>query len=190
MSKSLLFAAIFLMSKIVGAQNPLTIPQSLTEIIFNLNVQTGMTQFYSRINTVTYGANGPLPGPTLIVNKWDWITINVTNKLPGTGITTAMHWHGMHVSAMAGGGPHQIINQGATWSPDFQILNQAGTLRYHPHGHNKTDKQVSKGIAGMFIVKDSIEAALALPRTCGADDFPVIVQTKAFDVLNQIAIAT
>ena len=42
----------------------------------------------------------------------------------------------------------------------------------------------------MIIVKDSAEAALTLPRTYGIDDFPIIVQTKAFDVLHQIAIAT
>ena len=66
----------------------------------------------------------------------------------------------------------------------------AGTFWYHPHGNNKTDLHVSKGIAGMIIVKDSIEATLTLPRTYGVDDFPIIVQTKAFDILHQIAIAT
>ncbi|MBK7443200.1 MAG: multicopper oxidase domain-containing protein [Bacteroidetes bacterium] len=61
----------------------------------------------------------------MIVNKWDWVTINVTNSLTGTGNTTTMHWHGLHVPAMTDGGPHQIIEQGATWSPQFQILNNA-----------------------------------------------------------------
>lgn len=190
MKRNLLFTTSFLISKILLAQNPLAIPPALTGTNFNLDVQTGVTQFYPGINTVTYGVNGPLLGPTLIVNKWDWVTMNVTNNLTGTGNTTTMHWHGMHVPAVADGGPHQIINQGATWSPSFQILNPASTLWYHPHGQNKTDKQVSKGIAGMIIIKDSTEAALTLPRTYGVDDFPIVVQTKAFDVLNQIAIAT
>ena len=39
-------------------------------------------------------------------------------------------------------------------------------------------------------MKDSVEATLTLPRTYGVDDFPIIVQTKAFDILHQIAIAT
>jgi bilirubin oxidase len=70
------------------------------------------------------------------------------------------------------------------------VLNDAGTYWYHPHGAGKTDLHVSKGIAGMIIVKDAVDSALALPHTYGVDDVPVIVQSKAFDILRQIAIAT
>lgn len=175
---------------LLQAQNPLAIPPALTGTTFNLNIQNGTTQFYPGINTPTYGINGDLLGPTLIVNKWDWVTMNVTNNLTGFGNSTTLHWHGLHLPAVDDGGPHQIINQGSTWSPHFQILNSAGTCWYHPHGHGKTDLHVSRGLAGMLIIKDSAEAALTLPRTYGADDFPIIVQSKAFDVLHQIAIAT
>ena len=190
MKKRYVFLLVLLSSQITFAQNPLTIPPTITGTTFNLTIQNGVTQFYPGINTPTYGINGPLLAPTLIVYKWDWVTMNVTNNLTGSGNSTTIHWHGLHVPAMDDGGPHQIINQGATWSPSFQILNSAGTFWYHPHGHNKTDLHVAKGIAGLIIVRDSAEAALDLPRTYGVDDFPVIVQSKAFDVLTQIAIAT
>ena len=101
-----------------------------------------------------------------------------------------MHWHGLHVPARFDGGPHQVINQGATWSPAFKVMNDAGTYWYHPHGHKKTDRHVSKGLAGFIIIKDAQEAGLNLPRTYGVDDFPLIIQTKEFDVLNQIATST
>jgi blue copper oxidase len=168
-------------------QSPLFIPQLLEGTTFNLNVQTGTMQFWPGINTPTFGVNGNILGPTLLINKGDEVTLNVTNNL---STTTTMHWHGLHVSAMNDGGPHQIIQEGATWSPQFEVKNNAGTFWYHPHGENKTDMQVSKGIAGMIIIKDSEEAALELPRTYGVDDFPLIVQTKSFDVLHQIQIAT
>ncbi|MDO9187092.1 MAG: multicopper oxidase domain-containing protein [Bacteroidia bacterium] len=183
-------AAMFAAADISFAQNPLFIPPMLSGTTFNLNIQNGTTQFYSGINTPTYGINGALLAPTLIVNKWDLVTMNVTNNLTGFGNSTTIHWHGLHVPAKDDGGPHQVIAQTATWSPVFQILNSAGTFWYHPHGDNKTDLHVSKGIAGMIIVKDSTEAALTLPRTYGVDDFPIIVQSKAFDILNQIAIST
>lgn len=170
--------------------NQLAIPPALTGTTFNLNIQNGITQFWAGINTPTYGINGNILGPTLIVNKWDSITLTVTNSLTGFGNSTTIHWHGLHVPAMYDGGPHQVILQAATWSPHFRMLNNAGTYWYHPHGDNKTDLHVSKGIAGMIIVKDSAEAALNLPRTYGTDDFPIIVQSKAFDILHQIAIAT
>jgi bilirubin oxidase len=116
--------------------------------------------------------------------------MNVTNQLTGSGNSTTIHWHGLHVPPEDDGGPHQVINQGATWSPKFKVMNDAGTFWYHPHGFNKTDRHVSKGIAGMIIVKDAQESTLNLPRTYGVDDIPLVIQTKEFDILNQIAIAT
>lgn len=189
MQKILIILASFCLANL-NSQNPLVIPEALYGTEFNLNVQNGTVQFFPGINTPTYGINGNILGPTLILNKWDWVTMNVTNNLTGTGNSTTMHWHGLHVPAMADGGPHQLILQGTTWSPSFQILNNAGTYWYHPHGSGKTDLQVSRGLAGMIIVKDSLEAELNLPRTYGVDDFPLVVQTKAFDVLYQIAIST
>lgn len=186
----LLFIFGFLPYNEVDAQNPLAIPPTLSGTTFNLNIQNGITQFYSGINTPTYGINGALLAPTLIVNKGDWVTMNVTNTLIGFGNSTTIHWHGLHLPPTDDGGPHQIIKQGSTWSPRFQILNTAGTFWYHPHGDGKTDLHVSKGIAGMIIVKDSVEESLKLPRTYGIDDFPVVVQSKSFDILNQIAIST
>jgi len=190
MKKSLLLILLFGGFFVGKTQNPLLIPPVLTGTNFDLTVQNGTTEFFPGINTPTFGINGNILGPTLIVNKWDSVTINVTNNLTGTGNSTTMHWHGLHVPAHADGGPHQIILQGATWSPQFQILNNASTFWYHPHGEGKTDLQVSKGLAGFIIVKDSAEAELELPRTYGVDDFPLVVQSKAFDVLNQIAIST
>jgi blue copper oxidase len=190
MKKNILTICGILLSQLIVAQNALFIPPVMTGDTFNLSIQNGITQFYTGINTPTYGINGALLAPTLIVNKWEWVTMNVTNNLTGFGNSTTIHWHGLHVPAMDDGGPHQVIAQGTTWHPHFQILNSAGTFWYHPHGDNKTDLHVSRGIAGMIIVKDSMEEAIALPRTYGTDDFPIIVQSKAFDVLNQIAIST
>lgn len=169
------------------AQNPLYVPPTVTGINFNLNVQSGTSNFYGTNATPTYGINGVWMSPTIIVNKGDSITLNVINNL---NVKTTMHWHGLHVAAMNDGGPHQEIFPSTTWSPSFKVRNNASTFWYHPHGAGQTEQQVSKGLAGLFIVKDSAEAALALPRTYGVDDIPVIIQSKAFDILYQIAIAS
>lgn len=178
---------VLLTAFVANAQNAVYIPPVLNGPTYNLNVQSGTTVLFPTYNTPTYGVNGVWMAPTLILNQGDSVTINVTNNLP---VTTTMHWHGLHVPAKWDGGPHQVINQAATWSPRFKVLNSAGTYWYHPHGNMQTELQVSRGIAGMIIVKDPVEAALTLPRTYGVDDFPVIVQSKAFDVLRQIAIAS
>lgn len=168
-------------------QNQLYIPDTLNGTIFNLNVQSGTKQFFTGYNTPTYGYNGNFLGPTLLINSGDSITLNVTNNITQQ---TTVHWHGFHVAPENDGGPHQIIYPATTWSPSFKMRNEAATFWYHPHGEGKTEIQVSKGLAGLIIVRDSIEATYNLPRRYAVDDFPLIVQSKAFDVLYQIATAT
>ncbi|MFI5203786.1 MAG: multicopper oxidase domain-containing protein [Flavobacteriales bacterium] len=170
----------------LSAQNLLFIPDTLNGTVFNLSVQSGSKTFIGSYVTPTYGYNGNFLGPTLLINKDDSITLNVTNNL----ITeTTVHWHGFHVAPQHDGGPHQVISPGNTWSPSFKVRNEASTFWYHPHGEGKTEIQVSKGLAGMIIVRDTVEAGYTLPRKYGIDDFPLIVQSKAFDVLYQIATA-
>jgi len=98
-----------------------------------------------------------------------------------------MHWHGFHVSPENDGGPHQIINPGTTWSPSFKVRNDAATYWFHPHLHENTERQVTKGLAGLIIIRDSVESTYDLPRRYGIDDFPLIVQSKAFDAFYQLA---
>lgn len=129
------------------------------------------------------GANGALLGPTLIFNQGDDVSIAVENQLTET---TTIHWHGMHIPSMADGGPHTPILSGDTWNPQFTVLDRAGINWYHPHLHMETNKHVSRGIAGLILVKDAEEAAMVLPRDYGIDDFPIVVQSKGFDGSGQI----
>jgi bilirubin oxidase len=174
-----------LIVQIGNAQNPLLIQSTLTGTDINLTLQNGTTQFYPGQITNTMGVNGNILGPTLILNQGDFVNFSVTNQLAET---TTVHWHGLHVSPENDGGPHTTIAANSTWSPSFTIMDKAATYWYHPHLHHFTDKHISKGIAGMIIVKDTDEAALNLPRTYGIDDFPLIIQTKDFDANNQIVV--
>lgn len=183
--KTFIPVCIIIHSGIFYAQNPLYIPPTMTGPVFDLNVQSGTTLIYDN-PTPTYGINGAFLSPTIVVNKGDVVTLNVIN---GLNVSTTMHWHGLHVAPENDGGPHQSIAPGTTWSPSFEILNNAATFWYHPHGEGKTELHVGKGLSGMFIVHDPVEQALNLPETYGVDDVPLILQTKAFDVLQQIAIA-
>jgi len=165
---------------------PLPIPDTLSGSSINLTVQEGTWEFHAGEMVNTYGYNGDLLGPTLLLEQGGTVTLNVTNALPDL---TTTHWHGLHVSAENDGGPHSLIYPNTTWSPSFTVLDRASTFWYHPHGHGLTDYQVSKGAAGMIIVRDAQEAALDLPRTYGVDDIPLILQTKAI-VGGQIALHT
>lgn len=168
-----------------NAQNPILIPGTISGTSVTLNLQNGTHQFFDGVTTNTMGANGNILGPTLILQKGDFVDFTVNNQLEDT---TTIHWHGMHVSASNDGGPHTVIAPGGSWSPSFTVRDKAGTYWYHPHLHMKTNKHVSLGIAGFIFVKDEEEAALDLPRTYGVDDFPLAIQTKDFDADKQIVV--
>ena len=182
-SKTTLFGVLLFQMAIT--QNPLYIPTTLSGTDIVLNLQQGTKQFYSGQPTNTMGANGNILGPTLILNQGDSVNFTVNNQI---GQTTTIHWHGMHVSPENDGGPHTTIAPNASWTPSFVVLDKAATYWYHPHLHEYTNEHVSKGIAGLVIVKDTEEAALDLPRTYGVDDFPLVIQTKDFDANNQIVV--
>ena len=171
----------------VTAQNTMPIPPVLSGENITLTLQEGTTEFYPGVITNTMGANGALLGPTLILARDSFVSIVVDNQLQEP---TTIHWHGMHVSPENDGGPHTVISSGDTWNPQFTILDKAGINWYHPHLHMQTDKHVSKGIAGLIIVKDPEEQALNLPNDYGVDDFPIVLQTKGLDASGQIEIHT
>lgn len=166
-------------------QNPILIPPTINGTNIDLTLMNGTYQFYNGINTTTMGVNGDVLGPTIILNKGEFVNFSVNNQI---GETTTIHWHGMHVAPENDGGPHTTIAPNTIWEPSFTILDRAGTYWYHPHLHEKTNEHVSKGIAGIIIVNDTEEAALMLPRTYGVDDFPLVVQTKDFDANNEIVV--
>ena len=169
----------------VAFDTPLRIPplaESTTDAegrrTFALAAEEGETEFTPQTPTTTAGYNGSYLGPTIVAERGDDVRIALSNTLDEP---TTVHWHGMHLPAKADGGPHQPVAPGDDWAPRWTIDQPAATLWYHPHPHGQTEKQVGRGLAGMFIVRDPAEAALALPREYGVDDIPVIVQDVRFD---------
>lgn len=173
-----------LYSGVMAQSNPLFIPDTLIGSIINLDMHKDSVQFFPAGNiTYTYAFNSnSYLGPTLILNKGSNVNITVNNQI---GDTTTVHWHGLHVPSKWDGGPHTPIFPGATWNPQFTVMDNAATYWYHPHMHMKTAEQAIKGAAGLIIVRDPVEAALALPRRYGIDDFPLIVQSLQHDSMNQ-----
>ena len=163
--------------------NELYIPDTLTGPIFDLEFQESTVNFYGDTEIPALGINTTtrIGGPVLIWNKGEEITLNVKNSITSLeNDTTTCHWHGAHVSPADDGGPHSKIYPGETWSVDFEVLDHATTLWYHPHFHEITEEQVAKGLAGMIIVRDDEEAALNLPREYGVNDIPCAISDIGF----------
>ncbi len=145
--------------------------------VFDLTMQEGRTDLGRGSLTPTWGINGPHLAPTLRAARGERVRINVTNRL---GEASTLHWHGMRLPARMDGGPHQMIEPGATWTPQWTVDQPAASLWYHPHPHGATARHVYRGLAGMFVIDDEAESRLDLPRRYGVDDLPMIVQDRKF----------
>jgi len=184
MKKTLIGLFLFCHAVTLQAQyNTLSIPEALYGTTFNLELKDATKQLRTGNVTVTGAINNEsFWGPTLFINKGEEVHMNVTNNL---NEPTTLHWHGMHLPAVMDGGPHQIIPAGTLWQPYWTVMNQASTLWYHPHLHESTQEQITKGVGGFIIVKDPQEAALALPRTYGVDDIVLALTSRSYTSANQ-----
>jgi blue copper oxidase len=165
-------------------ENPLPIPPLLEskssrpdEVSYNLIVQRGETEFFKGAGIITYGYNGSLLGPTIRAKRGQVVRIRVNNMLREY---TTVHWHGMLVPGEMDGGPHQVIPPDGEWDVHFRVNQPAATAWYHPHGLGTTAIQVYRGLAGMFILDDTVSERLNIPKEYGINDIPLIVQDKRF----------
>jgi len=183
-----LIGILFSTASTKAQYNTMMMPEALYGTTFYLNVHETTKQLVSGNQTITGAINNEtFWGPTLFVNKGDLIHMNVTNNL---NESTTLHWHGMHLPAVMDGGPHQVIPQGTLWQPYWTVMNQATTLWYHPHLHQTTQAQMTKGIGGFIIVKDPIESALALPRTYGVDDIVLALTSRSFNATTNTFVSS
>ncbi len=154
---------------------------------YDLTVGKSRQDYRQTALTDTYSYNGlPVLGPTLRLRTGDSVVISVTNELDEV---TTTHWHGADVPAEDDGGPHSLIEPGTTWVADFDVIQPASTLWYHPHAHGSTAEHVYRGAAGLIIIEDDNPAATALPATYGVDDIPVIIQDRDFTEYGQLDFA-
>jgi laccase len=79
--------------------------------------------------------NGQYPGPTITVHEGDNVQIEVTNRV---STNTTLHWHGIRQLRTAwADGPAYVtqcpIGAGQTYTYDFTVTDQRGTLWWHSH---------------------------------------------------------
>ena len=111
--------------------------------------------------------NEKIPGPTLRLNVGDTVVVRLINDLP---YPTGIHWHGVELANYSDGtevtqdgalgAPLQILGNGVPAGGTFLYkfkVTRPGLFWYHPHHHNSLNR-VFKGMYGMIIVTDPLEA--------------------------------
>ncbi len=185
----LLLLHVILQEKLLAQPftNPVAVPPLIQGTQFTLTLTTGNVQFYPGLSTSNLILiNGHYLGPTLEFIQNDTVEIQVINNL---NEATTIHWHGFHVPAVYDGGPYHSIAPGSSWMPRFRVINKAATYWYHAHTHMQTMNQVTRGLAGLIIVRDAEEAQLNLPRTYGVDDFPLVIQDRKYSLSGNFQLA-
>ena len=124
---------------------------------------------------------GSYLGPVINLRRGQKVRVHFANLLAEDSI---IHWHGLDVSEAADGHPRLAIGHGSEYVYDFEVTNRAGTYWYHPHPHKRTGAQVYQGLAGMLLVRDAEEEALALPS--GGTELLCMLQDRRFDARNQL----
>jgi blue copper oxidase len=120
-------------------------------------------------------------GPVIRFRRGQKVRVRFSNKLPEPSI---VHWHGLDVPEKSDGHPRLAVGAGQEYVYEFEVTNRAGTYWYHPHPHMRTGAQVYQGLAGMIIVRDDEEDALALPS--GEHEHVCVLQDRKFDGQNQL----
>lgn len=157
-----------------GFNQPLFLP---SEAATNpqLTVQNTSAQILSNTNSSVLSYRNGLLGDTIKAVKGETLNVLVQNNLDEE---TNIHWHGLILPENMDGHPRDLITSGGSFTYTLPINQRAGTYWYHPHPHEATARQVFMGLAGMFIVTDSEEAALNLPS--GEFEIPLVIQDKRF----------
>ena len=139
----------------------------------------------------TTGAAGTAtaPGPLLVVNQGDTVTVTLHNQLAGQDVSLA--FPGQPTTAFSAGLSAQAEESGvATGATSAYVFtaNTAGTFIYEAgHTANGT-RQVAMGLAGALVVRSSDGSAYGPPATgypgTAYDDDAVVVLSEIDPALN------
>ncbi len=126
--------------------------------------------------------NGLQLPPVITATRGDAISVTVNNNLTSANEDTTVHWHGFKIPGNQDGGPDFPIPVGTSREYSFTLSQAGAPIWFHPHAHGTTATQVYKGLAGAFILTDTITTTLEnnnqLPS--GAFDIAMLVQDREF----------
>jgi spore coat protein A len=143
------------------------------------------------------------PGPTIEAATGQPVTVNWINDLRDTTqvgdplrtdhhllvdtcphgaedvAKTVVHLHGGHVPADVDGHPEATFLPGSQDTYVYPNNQDAATLWYHDHALGLTRLNVYMGLAGFYLVRDPVEAALGLPS--GEYELPLAILDRSFN---------
>lgn len=172
-----------------------------------LHHQIKISEFRQKLHrdlpeSIVWGFDGSTPGPTIEARRGQAVMIDWVNRLPfrhrlfidhtlcGAGsdvpeVRTTIHLHGGHVSPENDGYPEDWITPSQTRRTVYPNEQGAAMLWYHDHAMGITRLNALMGLAGLYLIREPGEDALALPS--GTHEIPIVLQDRILDARGQLA---
>jgi spore coat protein A, manganese oxidase len=165
-----------------------------------------MEEFYSKIHrdvapTRFWGYGNSVPGPTIEAHSGQAIMVDWPNRLPskhflpidhnlmgaekgGAESRTVVHVHGGRVPPDSDGWPEDCYTPGKSVTYHYPNQQEAAMLWYHDHAMGINRLNICAGMAGLYVVRDSFEDALNLPK--GEFEVPLVLMDRMIRADGQI----
>jgi spore coat protein A len=151
--------------------------------------------------TRLWGIGSSSPGPTLETLTGRAILAEWANELPGAhflpidhhlhgaesdkpGGRSIIHLHGGKVPPESDGYPEDWYVPGKSAVYYYPNNQDAALLWYHDHTMGINRLNIFAGLLGLYIVRDSVEESLNLPR--GKYEMPLVLYDRTFDPDGQL----
>ncbi|HUA85261.1 MAG TPA: multicopper oxidase domain-containing protein [Bryobacteraceae bacterium] len=163
-------------------------------------------EFFSKVHrdvppTRFWGYGNTVPGPTIETRSGSEILIEWPNQLPPKhflpidhnlmgaeeGIPesrTVVHVHGARVPPESDGWPEGWYVPGGTATYRYPNQQESALLWYHDHAMGINRLNIFAGMAGLYVVRDSFEDSLHLPK--GEFEIPLVLMDRMFRTDGQL----
>jgi spore coat protein A len=165
-----------------------------------------MREFASKVHrdvqpTRVWGFGASSPGPTLQTKSGQGLLVEWANELPRShflpidhnihgaeddnpDVRAVIHLHGARVPPESDGYPEAWYVPGKSATYYYPNHQDAAMLWYHDHALGINRLNVYAGLMGAFLIRDSVEESLNLPR--GAYEIPLLIYDRMFDQQGQL----
>jgi spore coat protein A, manganese oxidase len=163
-------------------------------------------EFFSKIHrdvppTRFWGYGNSVPGPTIETRSGEEILIEWSNRLPAKhflpidhnlmgaekGVPesrTVVHVHGGRVPSESDGWPENWQTPGQSAAYHYPNQQDAALLWYHDHAMGINRLNICAGMAGLYVIRDSFEDSLNLPK--GNFEIPLVLMDRMIAADGQI----
>lgn len=167
-------------------QAPIAVPYrtDATCDYYKMSMQAVEAQIVPGYDTMVFGYNGTVPGPTIIAKRGRPVVVRHMNNLPavhpmlGYEPWTSVHLHGSASEPQYDGYASDITRPGEYKDYHYPNFQKARTLWYHDHGVHHTAENAYHGLLGQYHMYDDEERALPLPK--GKYDIALTIGDMAF----------